>query len=85
MKSDSWEYSPCTCESIHVVAFVENFSDADAIITFGIIEVVVQEIHIHSRFSIFGNRWALVQKLRITKRGCGIKVGDVCREREDEE
>ena len=49
-----------TSESIHVVSLVEDLSDTNSVIAFGIVEVVVQEIHVHPCFPVLGNGGALI-------------------------
>ena len=53
-----------TCKSVDVVAFVKDLSNAHAIVTFGIVEIVVEEIHIHAGFSVLGNGGALLDHQR---------------------
>ena len=51
-----------TCKSVNVVAFVKDLSNAHAIITFGVVKIVVQKIHIHTRLTIGGNGGALMMR-----------------------
>ena len=58
-----------TCKSVDVVAFVKDLSNAHAIITFGIVEIVIQKVDIHSRLTVSGNRGALVIRRRALVKG----------------